>query len=66
MSISFVLRLVPDALAERRIAGRIEVVATGEQTGIHDSDELLEFLYTHAAAAQQPASVQTTEATRVR
>jgi hypothetical protein len=34
MSVSFVLKLVPDALSQRRIVGRIELVATGEQASV--------------------------------
>jgi hypothetical protein len=40
-----VLRVATDALAERRVVGRIEAVETGEATQIRSSEALLEFLY---------------------
>jgi len=44
VSVSFVLRLVPEALAASRIVGRIEVVETGEQVTVRDARDLIEFL----------------------
>jgi hypothetical protein len=44
MPVSFVLRLVPEALSEGVIVGRIEVVGTGEQASLRSARELIEFL----------------------
>ncbi len=41
---SFLLRLVPEALAERRIAGRVEAVESGEAASVRSADELIAFL----------------------
>lgn len=46
MSCAFMLKLVDQALAERRIVGRIEVVQTGEASVIRDASELIAFLLT--------------------
>jgi hypothetical protein len=56
MPVSFVLRLVPDALTQRRIVGRIESVETGEQASIQDAEELIGFL--HAQGNRQSAHEQ--------
>jgi hypothetical protein len=48
---SFVLRLLPEALARSRIVGRVEVVDTGEQFMVRDADELIGFLFTRGIAA---------------
>lgn len=47
MQVSFLLRLVPEALSESRIVGRIEVVETGEQVTLRDAEELIGFLQAH-------------------
>jgi hypothetical protein len=44
MNISILLRVVADALAEGRIAGRAEVVDTGESVLFKDQDEMLAFI----------------------
>lgn len=44
MTVSVVLRLVPGALAEGRLAGHAEVVDTGRTTVFRDADELLRLL----------------------
>lgn len=44
MSISVVLRLVPSALAEGRLAGEAEVVGTGRRGVIRDAAELIAFV----------------------
>lgn len=48
--VSFVLRLADQSLADRRIAGQVEVVQTGEQATVRTSGELIAFLYEHAAS----------------
>jgi hypothetical protein len=48
MPVSFVLKLVPDALSEGRIVGRIEAVGTGEQAHLRSAEELIEFLHSQA------------------
>jgi hypothetical protein len=44
MSISVLLRLVSETLAEGRLAGHAEVVDTGERIAFRDQDEMVEFL----------------------
>ena len=44
MTQSFVLRLVPSALAESRIVGQVQVVETGETAQLRNADELIAFL----------------------
>jgi hypothetical protein len=51
--ISFVLRLADAPLGDRRIAGQVEVVHTGEQATVRTSEELIAFLYEHAASTQR-------------
>ncbi len=48
MPVSFVLKLVSDALCQRRIVGRIESVESGEQASVRNADELIGFLHAHA------------------
>ena len=47
MGVSFVLKLMPEELSAHRIAGRVEVVETGEQATVRNSEELIGFLYEH-------------------
>jgi hypothetical protein len=47
MPISFVLRLVPSALAESKIVGQVREVETGETAQIRSADDLLSFLFVH-------------------
>lgn len=42
--LSFVLRLVPDALASGRLVGQVENVASGERAVVRSSDDLLTFV----------------------
>jgi len=44
MTISIVLRLSPVAIGAHRLAGEVEVVATGERRLISSVDELVSFL----------------------
>ena len=50
MLATFVLRLVPDALAEGRIVGVVEEVETGRRAVVRDLDELRAFLRPYAQA----------------
>jgi hypothetical protein len=54
---SFVLRLVPEALAQRRIVGRVEAVSSGQATPIRSAEELIGFLYGSAATDDQQAAI---------
>jgi hypothetical protein len=58
---SFVLRLVPEALAQQRIAGRVEAVDTGQAVAVRSSEELIAFLYGSAdgGGGQPPAAERT-------
>jgi len=44
MSVAILLRLVPQALNEGRVAGHAEVVDTGESLVFKDQEEMLAFL----------------------
>lgn len=44
MTQTFVLRLVADALADGRIAGRVEAVESGDMTAVAEAGELVAFL----------------------
>jgi hypothetical protein len=44
MTMCFVLRLLPDHLAESQVVGRVEVVDTGERATFRDAEELIAFL----------------------
>jgi hypothetical protein len=44
MTVSVVLRLTPAALEAGRLAGEVEVVATGERAVVKDAEDLLAFL----------------------
>jgi hypothetical protein len=52
MLVSFVLRLVPEALRAGVLAGQVEVVATGEHRAVHGFDELIAFCKQAAAEVQ--------------
>jgi len=43
MLVSFVFRLVPDALRAGAFAGQVEVVATGEHRAVQNIEELIAF-----------------------
>jgi hypothetical protein len=51
--VSFVLRLVTEALDDLRIVGRIEAVETGEAVPIRSAEDLLRFLYAHGDHAAE-------------
>ena len=52
MTLSFVLRLVPSALSEGRIAGQAQAVENGETAQLRNADELIAFLL--AAGHKEP------------
>jgi hypothetical protein len=52
MGVSFLLTLVPEELSAHRIAGRVEVVETGERSAVRNSEELIGFLYEHGAPGE--------------
>ena len=51
MPVSFLLRLVPSALAKARIVGRIEAVETGVTVPIRSADDLVAFLLSCAPSS---------------
>jgi len=52
-NISVLLRLAPQALSSGRLAGRAEIVETGESTQIRDSEELVAFLRAEGSPERQ-------------
>lgn len=42
--ITVILRVVPGAAIDRRLAGRVEVVDTGESVPVRNTDELMDLL----------------------
>lgn len=54
MPLSFVLRLHPGALAEGRLAGEVEHVATGARTEFRGAADLTRFCTATGAAAADP------------
>lgn len=52
MNVSILLRLVPHALTEGRVAGHAEIVDTGETAVFKDLEEMVAFLQT--AGARDP------------
>ena len=55
MAISVIVRAVEQASAPGRLAGEVEVVATGEKTVVSSANELVEFL--RRPSERQPAAV---------
>ncbi|MBV9603492.1 MAG: hypothetical protein JO027_00220 [Solirubrobacterales bacterium] len=55
MLASFVLRLDPEALAQRQIIGRAEAVWSAQETAIRSAEELISFLYGSAAMSDEAA-----------
>ena len=52
MTVSVVLRLVPEAVASGRLAGEVEDVASGDRTLIASAEQLLEFVAAHLPAGR--------------
>lgn len=52
MSVSVLLRLMPTALTEGRVAGHAEIVDTGESVVFKDLEEMVAFL--RGAGARDP------------
>jgi len=47
VAVSFLVRLVPGALAESRIVGQVVEVRTGASAQLHDAADLIAFLLSH-------------------
>lgn len=60
MTLSVLLRLVSDALAQGRVAGHAEVVDTGETIVFKDQDEMLAFLQCASAHGATPVEAPAT------
>jgi hypothetical protein len=56
--LSFVLHLLEEELAEGRVVGRIEDVASDDVAAVRDVDELLEFLRSHGLPARRRPGVE--------
>jgi hypothetical protein len=54
---TFILRLVPAALQQGGVVGRIECVETGEGQACADVDELLTFLRAQTAPERQVITI---------
>jgi hypothetical protein len=54
MTISLLLRLVPEALAAGRLAGEAQHVETGKRAVVRDVDELIAFLRGEDRKPQSP------------
>jgi hypothetical protein len=55
MTVSILVRLVSSVVSGRRVAGEVEVVATGERQIFRDADELLAILTAQSdQAAEEP------------
>jgi hypothetical protein len=63
MPVSFVLRLVPSALAESKIVGQVQEVETGETAQFRSAEDLISFLlFCKGARDNLPGSRPTEEA----
>ena len=51
MLVSYIIRLAPEALAEGRVAGEVQVVATGARHPVRNGEELVAMLL--AAAREE-------------
>jgi hypothetical protein len=56
VTVSFIVRLVPDALAQARIVGHVTVIATGAEAPVRSADDLIAFLLASAPATPDPAA----------
>ena len=54
MLLSYVLRLVPSALAEGRLAGTVQAVETGDTTAFRSVEELLAALLPEQSTGADP------------
>lgn len=54
MTVSFLVRLVPGALAESRIVGHVTAIATGTVTPVRSAEDLIAFLLASGATAPDP------------
>jgi hypothetical protein len=53
VTISVLLRVVPAALADDRLAGEVEVVETGQRLVVRSAEELIAYLRASAEAADR-------------
>lgn len=66
MLLSYVLRLVPSALAEGRLAGTVQTVETGQTTTFSSAEELLVALVPHPRTPQDGVTIDLREVQRLR
>jgi hypothetical protein len=67
MMLSFVLRLVPSALADGRLAGTVQTVETGQTTTFRTVEELVLALLPHPRPPQDDGvTIDLRDATRLR
>lgn len=64
MHLSILLRVALDPLDDGRVAGRAEIVDTGETTIFSDADQLLAFVHSVAHARRISAAAVAHDATR--
>lgn len=57
MTISVLLRLVPETLKQGRVTGHAEIVDTGESVLFKDQDEMLAFLRRASAGGPSESTV---------
>lgn len=53
MLVSYVVRLVTEALEEGRVAGEVQSVTTGERQAVRDSEELIAVLLSCGTKEQE-------------
>lgn len=53
VSISVMLRLAPEALAQGRLAGEVELVTTGDRAFVADGAQLMAFLLAHLPSGKE-------------
>jgi hypothetical protein len=54
VTVSFLVRLVPRALAESRIVGHVKAVETGATAPVRSADDLIAFLLASGQAGPRP------------
>jgi hypothetical protein len=55
VTVSFLIQLVPRALAESRIVGQVKAIETGVAAPVRSADDLIAFLLAAGPAAPGPA-----------
>ena len=56
MLVSFVLRLVPDELAEGRLVGQVVAIGSGNEQPVTSADDLVEFCRENLVGHTDPTS----------